>query len=67
MDDAFGQHGLDFENLELVTVKEKGTGTDLRHRYAIVMRRCENVEEFFIMDTATIRLVERILKALESS
>jgi hypothetical protein len=66
MDDVFGQHGLDFENLELVAVKEKGTGTDLRHRYAIVMRHCENVEEFF-MDTATIRLVDRILKALESS
>jgi hypothetical protein len=56
---------LCFDNLELVAVRERGS-TDLRHRYAVVMRRCENVEEYH-MDTSTIRLVERIMKALEKS
>jgi hypothetical protein len=65
MDDVFGQHGLCFDSLELVAVRERGS-TDLRHRFAVVMRRCGNVEEFY-MDTSTIRLDERILKALEKS
>jgi hypothetical protein len=69
LDDVLGTHGLTFEDLALDSVETKqdnNCGTDMRWRVAFVMRRLENVEEYFVK-SSFIRPNESMLESLKTS
>jgi hypothetical protein len=69
LDDVLGTHGLTFDDLTLESVETKqdnNCGTDMRWRVAFVMRRLENLEEYFV-DSSFIHPNDSMLESLKTS
>ena len=66
LDDLMFTHEVEWEDLELCAAVTKDGVVDLRNRVAIVMRRCENMKDFYT-DTETIRPDEDMLSAMKKS
>ena len=66
IDDVLMLHGIRWEDLQLSGAVMSDGVEDLRNRVAFVMRRCENMKDFYT-DMSAIRPDDHMIKAMSKS